>query len=597
MSVPRRRRRLLPLALSAVVLSGAVIAPARGADPEPSPSETFEYPVPELTAAGAFDARLRADVATLTQAQTEAQAAYETARAEFAAVSRQLARQQDAVDQARRIIAQYARTIYMFGPTDLSVIASMIDSADPAGTMDSTDAALRAGEHKNTEYLEAKLLVARTESTAARVQQALEAAEARLTSVRAQVTALHRQLADTTGAWSHQLASMSTLSAAQAQANSEAAAQWAAYLATLADARIPSVTAEDLSAGRLPEGMTAVPANPAVLRYRAGGRTVTVVPEPVVAAVTYAVSALGTPYKWHTNTAAAMDCSSLVDRSWNLVDGGGPRDLVDGGVAGLAEGMRLVRARKLTAGDVVYLTDPGHGVHHAGIAVDDDTMIAADAITGGVNAVPIPADRVWRVGRLAAPAPRAGNRVPKATKRAFQCGADPAAFMALPDGGVLADPASCPPSSAFGEYRLQPAAVAVGRCAARLWPQLQVIGGWRPSDPYPDHPSGRAVDIMMPAGCSAEAGNVALGNAIATFFMEHADRFHVQYMIWQQRTWTAGSAEVPPQQWRTMSNRGDCTSNHMDHVHVTVVGPNLVAPEPEAKRPVDRPDRPKGTKQ
>jgi hypothetical protein len=42
-------------------------------------------------------------------------------------------------------------------------------------------------------------------------------------------------------------------------------------------------------------------------------------------------------------------------------------------------------------------------------------------------------------------------------------------------------------------------------------------------------------------------------------------------MIWRQRIWSSDRDPVAPvEQWRTMSDRGDWTSNHFDHVHITV---------------------------
>jgi hypothetical protein len=75
---------------------------------------------------------------------------------------------------------------------------------------------------------------------------------------------------------------------------------------------------------------------------------------------------------------------------------------------------------------------------------------------------------------------------------------------------------------------------------------------------------------MVPsAGRTSEGAE--LGDEIARYFMEHADRYGIMYLIWQQRVWVNGrDAVAPPEQWRAMEDRGDWTSNHMDHVHITV---------------------------
>lgn len=120
---------------------------------------------------------------------------------------------------------------------------------------------------------------------------------------------------------------------------------------------------------------------------------------------------------------------------------------------------------------------------------------------------------------------------------------------------------------------MRPNAIAVADCVAAGWPELRTIGGWRPSDPYPDHPSGQAVDIMLPQGCTQSEGKLALGNAIATFLMKNADAYRIQYLIWQQRIWTIREGARPLSQWRSMADRGSCTANHMDHVHVSTWEP------------------------
>jgi hypothetical protein len=124
--------------------------------------------------------------------------------------------------------------------------------------------------------------------------------------------------------------------------------------------------------------------------------------------------------------------------------------------------------------------------------------------------------------------------------------------------------------SGWAEGLLTRDAVWVMRTVHQRWPQIETAGGYRAADLYPDHPSGRAVDAMVPdAGRSVEGA--AVGDEIAAYFMERADQYGIMYMIWQQRVWVNGRDPVaPPQQWRMMGDRGDWTSNHMDHVHITV---------------------------
>lgn len=127
---------------------------------------------------------------------------------------------------------------------------------------------------------------------------------------------------------------------------------------------------------------------------------------------------------------------------------------------------------------------------------------------------------------------------------------------------VVVDICAKPP---WTEQNLTFDSVVIGRYVHATWPQIKDVGGWRPSDPFPDHPSGRAVDIMMPnAGAPKD---VPLGNAIAKYFQENAAEYGIYYMIWRQRIWKATD---PVGQWTGMSDRGSPTANHMDHVHISV---------------------------
>jgi hypothetical protein len=134
--------------------------------------------------------------------------------------------------------------------------------------------------------------------------------------------------------------------------------------------------------------------------------------------------------------------------------------------------------------------------------------------------------------------------------------------------GESEDP-RCQPSG-WGEGLLTRDAVWVMRTVAEQWPKVAEVGGYRASDPYPDHPSGRAVDVMVPR-LGRTAQSIAFGDEVAEYFMTNADRFGVMYLIWNQRIWSNGRDPVAPAaQWRGMADRGDDTSNHVDHVHITV---------------------------
>jgi hypothetical protein len=100
---------------------------------------------------------------------------------------------------------------------------------------------------------------------------------------------------------------------------------------------------------------------------------------------------------------------------------------------------------------------------------------------------------------------------------------------------VLAPSAQAVPI--VGGGGLTPNAWALANYIQANYPGVQSIGGVR-QDPWPDHPSGRAIDVMV-------GGNTALGNQIYADIQSQSGRFGVSYMLWQ-------------------------TAGHFDHLHITV---------------------------
>lgn len=108
---------------------------------------------------------------------------------------------------------------------------------------------------------------------------------------------------------------------------------------------------------------------------------------------------------------------------------------------------------------------------------------------------------------------------------------------------------------------LRPSAQAIVSLVRSKYPQIQTIYGVR-KDPLPDHPSGRAVDLMIPSWRT----NTALGWEVARYLQANASRFNIQYIIYQQRIWNVSRSG---EGWRYMADRGNSTANHLDHVHIT----------------------------
>lgn len=94
---------------------------------------------------------------------------------------------------------------------------------------------------------------------------------------------------------------------------------------------------------------------------------------------------------------------------------------------------------------------------------------------------------------------------------------------------------------------------------------LHVFYGVRP-DPYPDHPSGRAVDIMMGGSYRTDARRQFFFG-IRDWLQANASSLNIEYIIFDQKIWSVARSK---EGWRQMANRGGDTANHKDHIHVTV---------------------------
>ena len=88
-----------------------------------------------------------------------------------------------------------------------------------------------------------------------------------------------------------------------------------------------------------------------------------------------------------------------------------------------------------------------------------------------------------------------------------------------------------------GMSGLTPNARALASYIMETYPGVQSIGGVR-ADSRPDHPSGRAIDIMI-------GSDMGLGDTINADVKGQSGRFGVAYTMWR-------------------------VANHYNHVHVTV---------------------------
>ena len=130
-------------------------------------------------------------------------------------------------------------------------------------------------------------------------------------------------------------------------------------------------------------------------------------------------------------------------------------------------------------------------------------------------------------------------------------------------------PAQGPASALPAETGLTPDALLVIRCAHDQFPTITSIGGVR-ADPLPDHPSGRAIDLMIPNYRTAEGK--AFGWQVAQWMRAYHERLGVQYVIFDAKIWNITRDDEGWRPYGSVTGSMGDTAMHLDHVHVTVFG-------------------------
>ena len=132
------------------------------------------------------------------------------------------------------------------------------------------------------------------------------------------------------------------------------------------------------------------------------------------------------------------------------------------------------------------------------------------------------------------------------------------------DGGEIDGGGRLSPSP--GEAGMEDIAKLAKRLIHRIWPSITEIGGYR-QDAYPEHPSGRALDVMVGVGNP-------IGDEVTSWALANDATLPLQHALWKQTVWTPGGGTSP------MGDRGSPTQNHMDHPHLwykpKAINPNVV---------------------
>ena len=119
------------------------------------------------------------------------------------------------------------------------------------------------------------------------------------------------------------------------------------------------------------------------------------------------------------------------------------------------------------------------------------------------------------------------------------------------------------PPGVCDERGLQVQTILAERAISKRFPEIKEMSGVRP-DSMKWHPNGLAIDVIIP-NWDTPAGR-ALGDRIVDYVFQNADRFGLEYVIWQQ---TYRPASGKP---HLMENRGSPDANHYTHVHISSYG-------------------------
>jgi cell wall-associated NlpC family hydrolase len=405
--------RVLTASLAAVALAAAVGAGPAAAAPSDQPGGT----------SGVLDSRALDD---LQQRAAEVQSGLQAQQSEVAAAREALTQAEQAVAAAEAVlndaegelagyqdvVAAYASAVYRDGGalTPLTLLLSGGDPGDVLAAMGFLDV---------VDAHAAKVIGAAEEQRQAalgqqqRAKAALDQARAREDEVSARVAELEAAAAAVTeeldqalGAVDRQLAQ---LQQEQIDVNNRTAANWRAYLDQLTAAGVVAPPAAQLlnSPGGLPAGMVPVAATGEGAQRGAAQlprqpSSLLVLPAETLAAVTFAMDALGRPYAPGTAGPESWDCGSLVQSVYGAAGIPLPGNQTD-----LFAVTTPVDVADVLPGDLVFLGNDESGLGHVGLALDPKTMLAADARAGAVVVRTLPGDQVLGIGR-----PSLGQRAP-----------------------------------------------------------------------------------------------------------------------------------------------------------------------------------------
>jgi murein DD-endopeptidase MepM/ murein hydrolase activator NlpD len=135
----------------------------------------------------------------------------------------------------------------------------------------------------------------------------------------------------------------------------------------------------------------------------------------------------------------------------------------------------------------------------------------------------------------------------------------------VPGGGLM-----CRPTGLAAEAGLSSDALRVLRCIRQDFPAVGPFAGVGERPNASDHPSGRAVDAMIPDWATSKGND--LGWRVADWVRTNATCLGVTYVIFDAAIWSAAADAAGWLPYTHPGGGADANSRHLNHVHVSVEG-------------------------
>jgi murein DD-endopeptidase MepM/ murein hydrolase activator NlpD len=430
-----RSRTLASLCAVAVTLSTGTAAYAGRTDEKRhrTTQVTTTYHVPKVTTFATMDlphlqiaaAQLQAEFVRASLDLERARLNLKLSRAALATAVRRADAAEQVAQRERAELASYLDLLYTQGPqldSNLMVLLTGLKSRDAMWkqnivfqqvTSDQSGQVERAQQAQDTaDQLHGQALIAQAaaDMAEAEVQKVLATISERADAVTAKAEA---SFTDNEQA--------ALFNDAQTTARNKAAADaWHAYLQQLKAAHVSPPDATRLDDPKhLPAGLVALKtaSGAPIPGVAVTGQRLTVLPRQVVQAVSTAFQAVGKPYVAGNAGPETYDCGGLVDAAY-------PSAHLDGNPAKIFSDTREVARQNAQVGDLVFFANSGAGIHHVGIYLGGDLMLAADGKSSQVGVLAFP-EKPYAVTRPSLPAPRKPQPAPQGDgSKKMSCGVE-----------------------------------------------------------------------------------------------------------------------------------------------------------------------------